>query len=83
MFRMDTTTTVDQAVGRKLKGMRVEAGLSQEELAERSGVSESTVYRIERGERSARMDQLDALCGVLGIEIYDFMKAALSEPPRA
>lgn len=80
---MEAITAVDQAIGDKLRGLRAERRLSQGKLAEISGVSESTIYRIEKATLSARMGQLDALCAALGIDLYDFLKAAFAERGRS
>ncbi|HEU5003435.1 MAG TPA: tetratricopeptide repeat protein [Actinomycetota bacterium] len=52
-----------------LRGHRISAGLTQEELAERAGVSQRTISDIERGLR-ARMYPTTArlLAGALGLE---------------
>lgn len=73
-------TTKDQAVGKKLRGLRAEKGMSQEDLAKLSGISESAIFRIEKGERSPRLGQLDALCDALEIDLYDFLVLALGKP---
>lgn len=75
MLHMELVS-IDQAIGSKLRGLRAERDLSQRDLATMSGVAESTIYRIERGERSARMDQLEPLCEALEVEVYDLVKAA-------
>ncbi len=80
---MEAITAVDQAIGDKLRGLRAERRLSQGKLAEISGVSESTIYRIEKATLSARMGQLDALCAALDIDLYDFLKAAFAERGRS
>ena len=41
-----------QSFGARLRGLREEAGLSQEELAERAGVSSHAVSALERGTRT-------------------------------
>jgi transcriptional regulator with XRE-family HTH domain len=50
---MDRSVTVDLPIsgeGFAFKARRVQFGLSQRELARRAGVSEGTVYRLEKGE---------------------------------
>ncbi len=47
---------------------RVLAGLSQEELAVRAGLSRSTVALVETGKRTPRLDTLSAISAALGLD---------------
>jgi len=53
----------------KFKVMRIEADLTQQELARRLGVSESQVSRIETGRLRPRGSLLQALAEVMGDEV--------------
>jgi len=48
-----------------LAALRKQEGLSQKELAERSGVGKATISRLERG-ANARYDTIDKLAEALG-----------------
>jgi transcriptional regulator with XRE-family HTH domain len=70
---------------REAKGMgvyvrqrRYELKLAQRELAERVGVSEATISRIESGERGSQMpyDTLKNLAAALGHSVEDFLANA-------
>ena len=50
-----------------LKRLRDESLLSQRELAEMAGVSEATVFKLEKGQK-ARGSTLRKLAGALGVE---------------
>lgn len=54
---------------RSLKGIRRRAGLSQRELAKRTGVAQPTIARIERGQVTPRVDTLDRLLHACGWRI--------------
>ena len=56
---------VAHILGRKLRDLRLARGLSQEELAERSGLSVNAVGAFERGERFPRAKSLDRVLEVL------------------
>lgn len=69
--------SIDEAIGNKLRGVRAEKGLTQAQLAAKSGIAEITIWRAEKGQRSLRLNQLDALCNALDIEVHDFVEAAM------
>lgn len=61
-------TTGDGSIGRRLRGFRQERALTQEELAERSGVSKDVIRKLEQGVREgARIATLKALARGLGV----------------
>ncbi len=55
------------AFGRRLRNLRSEAGLSQEDLGEASGLHRNYVGGIERGERNCGIDAVYALAAALRI----------------
>ena len=66
----DGQTAETLAIGKRLAGIRRERGLTQEQVAERAGVSAVTIQKLEREERhSARLATLSALAEVLGVPI--------------
>jgi transcriptional regulator with XRE-family HTH domain len=59
---------VAKAFGRKLRELRLARQLSQEQVAERSGLSANAIGSFERGVRFPRDTSLDALLDALGVE---------------
>lgn len=57
-----------------LKTARVEAGLTQAELAQRLGVNQSFVSKYESGERRLDLIELRNICKALGIPLLSFVK---------
>jgi transcriptional regulator with XRE-family HTH domain len=67
---MDEHTTGDGAIGSRLRAARRERGLTQEALAERSGVSLELIGKLERGKReTARITTLTNLANALGVPL--------------
>ena len=57
----------NKAVGRRIKEVRQTKGLTQEQLAERAGVSPSYISVIERGIKSPQLDTFVPVCNALGV----------------
>ena len=60
--------TLGQLVARRLREIRRERRLSQEERAARAGINRNYVGKIERGENSPTVEMLEKLAVVLGVE---------------
>ena len=56
-----------------LRRLRKDAGLSQEELAFRAGLSTSYLSLLETRNRQPTLNVLDALCRELGISLSELM----------
>jgi transcriptional regulator with XRE-family HTH domain len=61
-------------VGRRIRALREEQGLSLRALAGRSGLSQNAISLIERGENSPTVASLHALAQALGTPITDFFR---------
>lgn len=63
-------------LGPRLRQLRQAAGLTQLQLAERAGVADATVSRIERGRiASPSMDFAEALADALGVPVVELFEA--------
>ncbi|QUI24841.1 helix-turn-helix transcriptional regulator [Vallitalea pronyensis] len=54
-------------IGERIWNIRDQIGLSRNELAEKAGVCENTIYNIETGERGFTVDVLKRICTALEI----------------
>ncbi|MFJ9542705.1 helix-turn-helix domain-containing protein [Streptomyces sp. NPDC101225] len=73
---------VDARLGGRLAELRAERGWSLGELAERSGVSRSTLSRAERAEISPTASLLNRLCGVYGRTMSQLLSEVEAEPAQ-
>jgi len=59
-------------VGARVRLLRRELGISQEELAARADLHRNFVGSIERGERNIGLDSLARLAAALGLSLAEF-----------
>ncbi|MEU0738919.1 XRE family transcriptional regulator [Streptomyces sp. NPDC006134] len=71
---------VDVRLGARLAALRAEHGWSLEELAERSGVSRSTLSRAERAQTSPTASLLNRLCAVYGRTMSRLLSEVEAQP---
>jgi transcriptional regulator with XRE-family HTH domain len=67
--------------GPRLRELREEAGLTQEQLAERAGVKRDAVARWERNNREPSWGNVLALAQALGVECSAFTTAPATTTP--
>lgn len=58
-----------QEIGDKIRFLRLCKGLSQENVANMIYITQSGYSKIERGERGIRLDLLDKLATILGLDL--------------
>jgi len=67
-------------VGRRLREARIAKGLTLEAVASRSGMSVSTLSRLESGKRQATLALLIPVTRQLGIRIDDLIRPESADP---
>ncbi|GAB3280720.1 helix-turn-helix domain-containing protein [Parasphingorhabdus pacifica] len=81
----ETHTPKARLLGAELRDLRLQVGLNGRQLAAELGITQTTVSRYERGERTAPVDYVARVLGMLGItgqrydELIAFAETA-SEP---
>ena len=76
---MVATPDISLLVRSRLKSHRVAAGLSLEELADRTHLGVSTLSRIETGKRTIDIGTLHQLCRALQVDISSILDTAADE----
>jgi transcriptional regulator with XRE-family HTH domain len=61
-------------LGRNLRHARDRLGLTQEQVAERSGVHATEVSRIEAGKRDPRVSTMERLAKAVGVPPSDLLR---------
>lgn len=62
-----------------LRKERETQGISGSQLADRSGLNQSTISLLDRGERKPTLDTLVRIAGVLGIELGEILLRATED----
>lgn len=66
-------------VSKRLITLREQCGYTQNALAERAGVSQSHLRRVELGESDITVGHLQLLCDALNISLKDFFDDATGD----
>lgn len=67
-------------IGEKIKNKRFKMGLTQEELAERSDLTNGFISQLERDNTSPSVDTLGKIVCALGTDLAEFFKETTPEP---
>jgi len=66
-------------IGLKIKKLRIEKGMTQEELAEKTDLTARTIQRIENGEVEPRAYSLKMITSALNVDFHVFMETGSDE----
>lgn len=76
----DKVSDIGKLVGDRIKLLRLEQGLTQEDVADKAGIDASHLGRLERGERNPSLAVVEKVIYALGITFEDLFKYIL--PPN-
>lgn len=71
---------INVIIGKTIRKIRKGKGLTQEELAEYSGIHEKHIGRIEAGKHSINIDSLQKLAEALNTSITEILRIAFEIP---
>lgn len=78
----DELATALGTVGGRLRALRTDAGLTLAQVAERTGISVSTLSRLESGARRPTLELLLPLARTHGVTLDDLVDAPTTGDPR-
>jgi len=65
---------IAKQVGQRIRNYRVQLGLSQEKLAELSGVHPTYIGQVERGEKNATLESIEKIANALGLPLSNLFE---------
>lgn len=68
--------------GNRIKELRLSKGISQERLAELTGLHRTYVASAERGERNVSLENICRIAGGLGCEPVELLAGIPAVPPK-
>ena len=66
-------TQNDIALGRKIKKLREKANLTQEQVAEKTRLTQTHISLVETGKRRISMEALKKIGSALGVKVRDLI----------
>ena len=70
-------------IGENIRNLRKRNYLTQEELAEKLGVSTMTIYRIENGVGNIKIQNLIMLAEIFGVDMHQLLKKGAVKDPKS
>jgi transcriptional regulator with XRE-family HTH domain len=83
MTTVDDAPTIDEQIGARLRAARLQAVLTQEELAQALGVDRSTVAKWEAGQRGMTVENLLRTAAILETPPAQLLAGTEGEKPAA
>ncbi|HZG16183.1 MAG TPA: helix-turn-helix transcriptional regulator [Candidatus Bathyarchaeia archaeon] len=61
-------------IGAKIRQIRKEKGITQEQLAEKANTTNSYIAGVERGTRNVTIGSLEKIADALGVNVFEFFE---------
>lgn len=71
--------SINNAIGSKLKDLRIQNKLSQKELSQLTDISEISIRKYEKNERNPKIEALKKIAAALNVPLSDFIEENSSE----
>jgi len=78
----DDRGDLDARVRQRLRALRLEQGLTLQQVVESANIDLSTLSRLESGKRRLAIDHIPFLADALGVSADDLLRSAPSSDPR-
>jgi transcriptional regulator with XRE-family HTH domain len=79
---MEAKDSVDVLVRRRLRELRIQRGLTLEDVAHEARIDVSTLSRLESGKRRLALDHLPRLAAALSVSTDELVREPAAEDPR-
>lgn len=74
--------SIDERVRRRLRKLRLEQGLTLQQVSDLANIDISTLSRLESGKRRLALDHLPGLAAALGVSVDDLLGSVPESDPR-
>lgn len=64
-------------LGKLIRVGRTERGMTAQQLADRAGISRTTLYKIEKGEPGPEIGTVFELAAIVGVRLFEYDERAL------
>jgi transcriptional regulator with XRE-family HTH domain len=71
---MDSSPTIQQRFGRRIRKLRARLGLSQESFASKCGLDRTYISSVERGRRNVCLKNIEAIATALEVTLSELFE---------
>lgn len=72
-MKINESATARSLFAKNMKNFRLKQGISQEKLAELSGLHRTYIGSVERSERNIAIDNMEKIAGALSVSLIDLL----------